>query len=137
MRNSKAVGDETEARVIHELIASGYSVSIPFGDNDRYDLVVDDDGSLYRVQCKTAWSHTDGAFRFNTHSQTTNDGEYEERPYTGSIDAFVVRHPHREPLYWVDVNEAPEQKMDLRFDADINHPSIHWADEYAFTDEIP
>ncbi len=39
--NTKQVGDETEARIIAALIGEGYSVSVPFGDNDRCDLVLD------------------------------------------------------------------------------------------------
>lgn len=42
--NSKATGDETEAAGIHRLVATGYTESVPFGDNDKYDLVVDDGG---------------------------------------------------------------------------------------------
>ncbi|WP_255682142.1 group I intron-associated PD-(D/E)XK endonuclease [Natrinema sp. SYSU A 869] len=71
MRNSKAVGDETEARAISKLVACDYSVSIPFGDNDKYGLVVNDGTDLYRLQCKTGWSNKAETIRFNTHSQTT------------------------------------------------------------------
>jgi len=39
--NTKQIGDETEARIIAALIAEGHSVSVPFGDNDKYDLVLD------------------------------------------------------------------------------------------------
>ena len=49
--NTKSVGDETEVAILHELVEAGWSVSIPFGDNDKYDLVVDDGDELYRVQC--------------------------------------------------------------------------------------
>ena len=135
--NSKDVGDETEARILHELIASGFSVSLPFGDNDSYDLVVDDRGDLYRIQCKTAWTTRNGTMRFNTHSQTTREGEYYETTYLGEIDAFLVRYPANETLYWVDVEDATRQKMEFRFTAAIDHPSINWAEDYEFTGEIP
>ncbi len=88
MRNSKDIGDQTEARAVSKLVANGYSVSIPFGDNDKYDLVVDDGSRLYRLQCKTAWSNKERTIRFNTHTQTTKDGAYHEETYRGEIDAF-------------------------------------------------
>lgn len=135
--NSKDKGDETEARAIHELISNGYGVSVPFGDNDKYDLVVDDGTSLYRVQCKTAWQNKEEKIRFNTHSQTTKDGEYHEQTYHGKIDAFFVRHPKTETMYWIGVDDATDQKMDLRFEAEIDHPSINWAEEYEFDGELP
>ena len=135
--NSKDVGDETEATIILELISHGFSVSLPFGDNDKYDIVVDDAGSLYRVQCKTAWRTNPETIRFNTHSQTTKDGEYHESSYDGEIDAFVVRCPDTETLYWVDIERAARRKMTLRWTAAIDHPSINWAADYEFTGEIP
>jgi hypothetical protein len=135
--NSKDRGDGTEARIIHELVSSGYSVSIPFGDNDKYDLVVDDGENLHRIQCKTAWENKEETIRFNTHSQTTKEGEYHERIYHGEIDAFLVHYPDTEELYWVNIDDATEQKMELRFDAEIDHPSINWAEEYEFDGEIP
>lgn len=136
-RNSKDRGDETEALAIHTLISAGYRISIPFGDNDRYDLVVDSGDQLYRVQCKTGWETEKGTIRFNTHSQTTRDGEYHETTYHGEIDAFLVRFQEDESLYWIPIEDAPTQKMELRFDAEIDHPSINWAADYEFDGTLP
>ncbi|MFB6104660.1 MAG: group I intron-associated PD-(D/E)XK endonuclease [Halobacteriaceae archaeon] len=126
-------GDITEATVLQAVIAGGGSVSVPYGDNDRYDLIVDDGEELVRVQCKTGWITTKGTLRFNTHSQTTQDGQYHETTYDGDIEAFVVRDPEDDELYWVDIEEATNQKMELRFDAEIDHPAINWAAEYRFS----
>jgi len=135
--NTKDKGDETEVKILEELISAGYSVSIPFGDNDKYDLVVDDGSALYRIQCKTAWENKAETIRFNTHSQTTRAGAYHENTYHGEVDAFLVRHPSSGNTYWIDIEEATEQKMELRFDAEIDHPSINWAEEYEFDGQIP
>ncbi|WP_435180275.1 group I intron-associated PD-(D/E)XK endonuclease [Halorussus sp. AFM4] len=135
--NTKEKGDETEAKVIHELMSQGYSVSIPFGDNDKYDLIVDDGETLYRIQCKTGWKNKQETLRFNTHSQTTREGEYHENTYHGEVDAFIVRYPPNESLYWIDIEDVTEQKMELRFEAEIEHPSINWAEDYEFDGEIP
>ncbi|WP_254765861.1 group I intron-associated PD-(D/E)XK endonuclease [Salinilacihabitans rarus] len=137
MGNSKDIGDETEAVIISHLVADGYSVAIPFGDNDRYDLVVDDEENLYRVQCKTAWRNKERTIRFNTHSQTTKDGQYHERTYHEEIDGFLVRYPENDRLYWIGIDDATEQKMELRFEARIDHPSINWAADYEFDGKIP
>ncbi|WP_440772023.1 group I intron-associated PD-(D/E)XK endonuclease [Natronorubrum sp. DTA28] len=137
MRNSKQVGDETESRALTKLLECGYSVSIPFGDNDRYDLVVDDGGDLYRVQCKTGWPNKTETMRFNTHSQTTRDGSYHEETYHGEVDAFLVYYPKNDTFYWIDTADATGQKMELRFESEIDHPSINWADTYEFDGTIP
>jgi hypothetical protein len=137
--NSKTKGDVTETKILQELVARGYFVSIPFGDNTSYDLIAEGpEGTMYRLQCKTAWEDRDGVIQFNTHSQTTRDGEYYETGYMGSIDAFVVRYPEPEQFYWIDIAEATQRKMTLRLsEADIDHPSINWAEEYELDDEIP
>ena len=31
----------------------GYNVSIPFGEDSRYDFIVDINDKLYKIQCKT------------------------------------------------------------------------------------
>lgn len=136
-QNTKHRGDETESKIIHELVSDGYSVSIPFGDNDKYDLIVDNDETLYRIQCKTAWKNKAETIRFNTHSQTTADGTYHEETYYDEIDAFVVRYPETEQLYWIDIEEATAQKMELRFEADLDHPSINWAEDHEYQGNIP
>jgi len=137
VENSKDRGDETEAAVLRTFVERGHSASIPFGDNDKYDLIVDSGTELYRIQCKTAWQNKPETIRFNTHSQTTRDGSYHEQTYEGEIGAFVVRYPATGQLYWVDVSEATAQKMELRFEADIEHPSINWAREFEFDGAIP
>jgi hypothetical protein len=137
MPNSKQKGEETEARLVHELISSGHSVSTPFGDNEECDIVVDDGTDLHQVQCKTGWETEKGTVRFDTHSQTTRAGEYYASTYHGEIDAFLVWFPPTESLFWIDIKEATSQKMELRFDADIDHPSINWAGDYEFDGTIP
>ena len=46
---------------------AGYAVSVPFGENTRYDLVIDDGQRLARVQCKTGRLRK-GAIIFKTAS---------------------------------------------------------------------
>lgn len=130
MDNPKERGDATEAAVMNYLITNGYSVSIPFGDNDKYDLILDDGDDLSRIQCKTAWKNKENTIRFNTHSQTTRSGEYHESTYHGEVDVLIARYPERETMYWIPIEDATEQKMELRFDGKINHPSINWASDY-------
>lgn len=136
MENSKEVGDTTETAALHELTTHGYRVSIPFGDNAKYDLVVDTGDELLRVQCKTAWQNKPKTIRFNTHSQTTRGGEYHETTYEDEIDAFFVRYPEDGTFYWIPVESATTQKMELRFDAEIDHPSINWASEFEFAGRV-
>ena len=135
--NSKDVGDLTELKTIGKFISGGYQVAIPFGDNSKYDLILDDDGEFYRVQCKTSWTCADGGFMFNTHSQTTRNGEYHETTYGNDIDAFAVYYPENGKLYWIEPEAATSKKRTLRSSAKSDHTSIYWAADYEFDGQIP
>ena len=53
-RNTKLTGDISELRVLAALVEAGYHVWLPYGENHRADVVMEDgDGRLYRVQVKT------------------------------------------------------------------------------------
>ena len=56
-RQHQQRGTETEATVTSELVGRGISVLTPAFGNERYDMVIDRDGDLERVQVKTAYGH--------------------------------------------------------------------------------
>src|SRR5215468_9253180 len=70
--NKKALGERSQAIIIYRLLEAGYNILTPYGDNTRYDLVIEDaDGQFWRVQCKTAWLEPDGkTIRFAVASLT-------------------------------------------------------------------
>src|SRR5437764_13935895 len=53
VEHPKDVGDRSTLAIIMALREAGYGVLLPFGENTRNDLVVDDGCELLRVQCKT------------------------------------------------------------------------------------
>ena len=135
--NTKQIGDETEACVLAALIEAGYSVSIPFGDNDRYDLVVDADGELLCVQCKTGWREDD-VVRFKTASKTTVDGIETTVDYGDAIDAFAVRCRDSGTLYWVPADAVGKKSTYLRLtEPKIDHPAVKRAAQFRFDANLP
>jgi len=52
-RDTKSIGDRSEAMVLAALVRNGYQCSIPFGENRRYDILADDGERIHRVQVKT------------------------------------------------------------------------------------
>ena len=135
--NTKQTGDETEARIIAALIEHGYSVSVPFGDNDSYDLIADLESELLCVQCKTGWIEDD-VVRFKTASKTTTDGAVTMTDYDGEIDAFAVRCKDTDDLYWIPLEDAGRKSTYLRLtEPEIEHPSVKRADEYRFDQRLP
>ncbi len=65
-KNSKKQGDLGLGKAIGYLTAHGYTVSLPLTDSQPYDLIVDIDGKLNRVQVKTtAYKTPYGIFAAN------------------------------------------------------------------------
>lgn len=50
--NNKDKGNIGESRVITFALQRGYDVLIPFGDNLKYDIVIDRNGKFERIQVK-------------------------------------------------------------------------------------
>src|SRR4051794_5884579 len=86
------VGTRTEAAILGELSRLGYAVLVPFGVNQRYDLVLDVDGEFIRVQCKTGRLRN-GVVIFPTRSIRTNTREILKRCYFGEVELFLVYCP--------------------------------------------
>jgi len=60
--NSKQQGDVGVSCAIAYYTMLGCIVSMPLTDNSRYDLIVEKDEVLYRVQCKTTRFQRNGAY---------------------------------------------------------------------------
>lgn len=67
-KNSKSIGIASETMVIAALTSLGHQVSLPYGDNAMYDLIVDMQGKLKRVQVKTAFDTSYGVIWVKTCS---------------------------------------------------------------------
>jgi hypothetical protein len=52
--NSKVKGNLAVAAAMRHFVSEGYTVSLPFGDSAKYDLVVEREGGFRAVQCKYA-----------------------------------------------------------------------------------
>jgi PD-(D/E)XK endonuclease len=125
------IGQRTEAAILAELVRRGYRVLIPFGVNQRYDLVLDHDGKFIRVQCKTARLRR-GAIHFSTRSVRSNTRRTVTQGYAGGADLFLAYCPETDRIYAVHVEEAPDTDIWLRVDPTRNGQArgIRWAKDY-------
>jgi hypothetical protein len=91
MEHPKAVGDKSTLAIIFALRFQGYDVLMPFGENTRYDLAIDNGTGLRKVQCKTGRLRN-GAVLFPTCSTYAHHGSSVEprRDYRGQVDDFAV-----------------------------------------------
>ena len=57
--NTKEIGNLTELQCMTRLYELGCSISIPFGNSDKYDLIIDINDKLYKVQIKHSSEYFD------------------------------------------------------------------------------
>ncbi|WP_276299989.1 group I intron-associated PD-(D/E)XK endonuclease [Halorussus lipolyticus] len=137
--NTSRKGDETEAIILGRLMGLGVSISVPFGDSDRYDLVADYENRLYRVQCKTG-SWVNGTVRFNLYSSTVNEEGRVDSEYTpAEVDVYAVYSQRTDKTYWVPIEETGNGEMRLR--VEDPHPKapiskVNWASDYAVAEQF-
>jgi hypothetical protein len=131
-RDAKRVGDVSEVAVIAAFTKLGFRVSVPFGENHRYDLIVDDGEKLSRVQVKTGRVRN-GVIIFNccsTHGHRRTATK--TRPYTGQIERLAMYCPDNEKVYVVPEPELCRSKIQLRLAPPRNNmvKTIRWASRY-------
>ena len=84
-------GITTEMFVAARLLQLGYNVSQPLCQDSKYDLVVDVNNKLYRLQVKTARQLNEDTIVFNCRSTTKNSQTNKSRYYQeNEIDYFAT-----------------------------------------------
>jgi hypothetical protein len=101
-QDSSSIGRRTEGIVLGALMRAGKKVLLPFGDGHRYDLALDEGGTLVRVQCKTA-RYRDGRIVFNTRSMRRDNSSHY---YAGDADFFGVYAPYTDKVYLIPVGDV-------------------------------
>jgi hypothetical protein len=139
--NSKHKGEISEAVVISEFLKLGIPVSKPFGDNQPYDLIIDVEGILKKIQVKTGRLR-DGVVVYNTIATTnTYIKKYvknSNRSYKGKIDFIAIYCPINNRCYLVSIDECVKTAGSLRVDKTINSQikNIKWAHNYVLSHSL-
>ena len=137
MVEKKQKGNLTELQCISAFYEMGYSVSIPYGENNRYECIADVDRHLVRVQVKTSSTKDDGkSYSFSCRSSRINGKRTINNKYNKSeIDSFATFINNR--CYLVPVEECSTTKC-LRFDLSQNNQqaSINFEENYRLEKQI-
>ena len=85
-------GDINELQCILDFQKRGYYCSIPFSSSCRYDVVVDINNHLYRIQCKAStFNEIEGVIIMRAMRQTTNTKGTTKHVYSkDEIDYFYT-----------------------------------------------
>jgi 2-polyprenyl-6-methoxyphenol hydroxylase-like FAD-dependent oxidoreductase len=106
MEHPKDVGDRSTLAIMVVLCELAYAVYVPFSEHNRCDLVIEADGVLSRVQCKTGRLR-DGSIRFavcSTYGHYKRPGNV-RRDYRGQIDCFAVFCPETAGVYLIPIDD--------------------------------
>jgi len=127
--NTKRVGNGSEAWCLAKFVSLGWIVLLPFGDNERYDLVIERGNGFETIQVKTG-RLSNGCIQFNAYSSVGRVGNGTFRSYVGEVDLFAVYHDGC--VYLVPVQEVTTNKPLLRLEATKNNQRqrVRWAKEY-------
>lgn len=128
MIDSKVKGNLTELECLAAFTKIGAVVSIPFGEDSRYDFIADINGKLLRIQCKTCSEIIDdeqevAAIVFKTVRQSGNAASHWTRTQysENEIDYFATSYNGK--CYIVPVIECSNEKR-LRFKKPKNNQTI-------------
>lgn len=101
VENTKTIGEKSEGMLLAKFLQKGWIVLIPFGDNQRYDFVIDRGNGFERVQVKTGRLRN-GCIKFPARSSYGHRGA-KHKSYQGQIDLFGVYCLDNEKIYLVPI----------------------------------
>lgn len=133
---SKQKGNLTELQCLTAFIEQGCGVSIPYGDNSKYDFIADIDGHLFKIQVKTSSSKDENAIKFSCRTTHVNCKGVKSETYSSKdIDFFATYWNNQ--CYLVPINECSVAKT-LRFVPPKNGQTkgISFAKDYLLVDRI-
>ena len=129
MNESKIKGLTTELQCQLFFTSLGYNVSIPLGEDCKYDLIVDVEGLLLKIQVKTCHEDENG-IQFKTKSSyLTSKGSVSSNYSEEDIDFFATYYNNN--CYLVPVNQCGKNCKKLVFYKEQkNNQKISYIQDY-------
>lgn len=108
--NSKTKGQLSEARALYEFQKYHIPVCLPWGDNERYDMIAEFDGKFNRIQVKTSNEEENGAICCWARSSTNHTSNKKLSTYEGEVDYFVFVNQTYDQIALVPIEELEGKK---------------------------
>lgn len=129
MTKTTEKGDYGVAMVIADVKKRGYKIALPMGEDWPFDLIVQRDNKLERIQCK--YTESDGAV---IKAKCGSTSGYVNYKYTAEhIDWIAVYDKTTDKCYYIDAHELGEGKnhMFLRLTpTKSGRVKVTWAKDY-------
>lgn len=132
MKNSKEIGNLTELQCITGLYELGCDISIPFGNSQKYDLIMDWNNQLFKVQVKHSSKDNENTyFSFKTRWQGHNSSGYTQTSYTkDDIDFFATYFDGNVYLIPVEQCSGAEKRLRLKPTKNGQIKGVNFAKDY-------
>ena len=108
---NKQKGNVGEAKCLAKMIELGVHVSLPFGDNERYDMIIEHNGHLEKIQVKySSVQDSDGSTCFTLCSSTNHTTNKHYTTYENDIDAFLLYNVRTDEVYYLPIDMVKNKK---------------------------
>src|SRR5689334_23096974 len=126
-RDTNRIGEISESAITTRFLQLGYEVLMPYGGNQRYDLVIEDtEGQLWRIQCKSAWTdEEETVIKFDTANHNVTGKNRQMRHYRGQCDYFAVYCEKINTAYLIPVDQVGTSSASLRLTSPKNNQGKH------------
>ena len=133
--NNKDKGDFSEAKALCEFQKYHIPVCLPWGDNQRYDMIAEFDGKFNRIQVKTANEEENGAIKGYCRSSKNHTTNKNCDKYIDEVDYFVFYNQTYDKIALVPIEEIGDKSViALRVEPTKNGQTrgIRFFDDYTF-----
>ena len=104
-------GQLSEARALYEFQKRNIPVCIPWGDNERYDMIAEFNGKFNRIQVKTSNEERNGAICCYCRSSTNHTTNKNLTTYEDDVDYFVFVNQTYDLIAIVPIEEIGNKKQ--------------------------
>ncbi len=134
-------GMVVELEVAKKLIELGYIVSFPYGNNARYDLLLDCGNNQYfRIQCKSACLQDNNSYVVKTSNDQFTASSRNLKIYTtDQIDFIASIIDDHLLLFPAQLITGREKRFRLKKDPPNNNScisTVNWVEDYSFETQI-
>lgn len=139
MVDRKYVGSAGERYAEGKFLEYGCPVFASLGDINPYDIVVELNNKLYKIQIKTSNKANNEKIVFNLRAETYKDKKYIKRSYSNKeIDYFALVNLKTKDVLLLDIKDAPQSEVSFRFNKAKNGQElgIRYYKDYLFENAI-